>query len=117
MPAAGTYNCRLIAGTNRVSGHGYGIAIDIAVGQSDYWRWAAKRTTKETDATVPYRNRIPLEIVHVFEKHGFIWGGRWYHFDTMHFEYRPELLPPLAPLATAGDTRDVSAPSPPSPPK
>jgi len=22
----------------------------------------------------------------------FIWGGRWYHFDTMHFEYRPELL-------------------------
>ncbi|MDP3291618.1 MAG: M15 family metallopeptidase, partial [Sulfuricurvum sp.] len=24
--------------------------------------------------------------------HGFIWGGRWYHYDTMHFEYRPELL-------------------------
>ena len=28
------------------------------------------------------------------EKHGFIWGGRWYHYDTMHFEYRPELLVP-----------------------
>ncbi|WP_265937085.1 M15 family metallopeptidase [Aliarcobacter butzleri] len=28
----------------------------------------------------------------MFEKYGFIWGGRWYHFDTMHFEYRPELL-------------------------
>jgi hypothetical protein len=28
----------------------------------------------------------------VFEKHGFIWGGKWYHYDTMHFEYRPELL-------------------------
>lgn len=26
------------------------------------------------------------------EKHGFIWGGCWYHYDTMHFEYRPELL-------------------------
>ena len=26
------------------------------------------------------------------EKYGFIWGGRWYHFDTMHFEYRPEIL-------------------------
>jgi hypothetical protein len=25
--------------------------------------------------------------------HGFIWGGYWYHYDTMHFEYRPELLP------------------------
>jgi hypothetical protein len=29
----------------------------------------------------------------IFEKHGFIWGGKWYHYDTMHFEYRPELLP------------------------
>ncbi|MDD5211432.1 MAG: M15 family metallopeptidase, partial [Sulfuricurvum sp.] len=27
-------------------------------------------------------------------KYGFIWGGRWYHYDTMHFEYRPELLAP-----------------------
>ncbi|MEJ2663631.1 MAG: M15 family metallopeptidase, partial [Spirochaetia bacterium] len=27
-----------------------------------------------------------------FEKYGFIWGGKWYHYDTMHFEYRPELL-------------------------
>ncbi|MGC1959145.1 MAG: M15 family metallopeptidase, partial [Pseudolabrys sp.] len=38
------------------------------------------------------RNRIPIEIVRIFEKQGFIWGGYWYHFDTMHFEYRPELL-------------------------
>ena len=41
-------------------------------------------------------NRIPYEIVEIFERHGFIWGGRWYHFDTMHFEYRPELLPQQA---------------------
>jgi hypothetical protein len=33
-----------------------------------------------------------MEIVDVFERHGFIWGGKWYHFDTMHFEYRPELI-------------------------
>ena len=39
-----------------------------------------------------YRNRMPEEIVTIFEKHGFIWGGKWYHFDTMHFEFRPELL-------------------------
>lgn len=100
LPAAGTYNCRVIAGTSRVSAHGYAIAIDIAVAQSDYWRWAAKGADAEGGpATIPYRNRIPLEIVRIFEKHGFIWGGRWYHYDTMHFEYRPELLPPLAPLA------------------
>jgi hypothetical protein len=35
---------------------------------------------------------MPLEIIDIFERHGFIWGGKWYHYDTMHFEYRPELL-------------------------
>ena len=33
-----------------------------------------------------------MELIAIFEKYGFIWGGRWYHFDTMHFEYRPEIL-------------------------
>lgn len=98
-PAAGTYNCRTIAGTTRVSAHGSGIAIDIALAQSDYWRWGAD---KAAAGRIAYRNRIPIEIVHIFERHGFIWGGRWYHYDTMHFEYRPELLPPLAPLAGTG---------------
>jgi hypothetical protein len=88
-PSAGTYNCRVIAGTDRPSVHGSGAAIDINVKFSDYWRWA------KTDAAghYPYKNRIPWEIVEIFEKHGFIWGGKWYHYDTMHFEYRPELLP------------------------
>lgn len=88
-PAVGTYNCRVIAGTSRTSAHGYGIAIDIAVSRSDYWRWS----TPAADGSFPYKNRIPMEIVRIFEKHGFIWGGRWSHFDTMHFEYRPELMP------------------------
>ena len=30
--------------------------------------------------------------VDAFEAEGFIWGGRWYHFDSLHFEYRPELI-------------------------
>jgi hypothetical protein len=34
----------------------------------------------------------PWEIVAAFEEQGFIWGGKWYHYDTIHFEYRPELL-------------------------
>ena len=46
----------------------------------------------EFNKNVTYTNRIPIEIAEVFEKYGFIWGGKWYHFDTMHFEYRPELL-------------------------
>jgi hypothetical protein len=88
FPSAGTYNCRVIAGTNRVSAHGHGIAIDIALKHSDYWRNAAAGK----DGAYAYKNAIPPEIVRIFEKHGFIWGGKWHHYDTMHFEYRPELL-------------------------
>jgi hypothetical protein len=88
IPPEGTYNCRPIAGTDRLSGHGLGIAIDISTKRAHYWRWA------KTDASgrYVYKNDIPLEIVRIFEKHGFIWGGKWYHYDTMHFEYRPELI-------------------------
>ena len=87
VPSAGTISCRAIAGTDRRSMHSYAAAIDISTKFTDYWRWA-----KPKNGTIPYRNRIPFEIVEVFERHGFIWGGKWYHYDTMHFEYRPELL-------------------------
>ena len=90
VPSDGTYNCRVIAGTDRVSAHGYGIAIDLATKHSNYWRWAKTAP----GGAIVYRNEIPPEIVRIFEKHGFIWGGKWHHYDTMHFEYRPELLPP-----------------------
>ena len=86
-PSAGTYNCRAIAGSTARSMHAYGAAIDLNTRYSDYWRWAGK-----AGAEPVWKNQMPAEIVRVFEKHGFIWGGYWYHFDTMHFEYRPELL-------------------------
>lgn len=92
FPSAGTYNCRVIAGTKRPSVHGAGIAIDIALKHAHYWRWGKPGA----DGHYRFRNSIPKEIVDIFEKHGFIWGGRWYHYDTMHFEYRPELLPDRA---------------------
>ncbi len=88
-PNSGTYNCRKISGTKRLSVHAFAAAIDINVKQAHYWKWAKPGK----DGTYRWRNRIPMEIIEVFERHGFIWGGRWYHYDTMHFEYRPELLP------------------------
>ena len=83
IPSAGTFNCRTVKDTGNRSMHAWGAAIDINTKFSDYWLWSPKGS---------YRNRIPIEIVQIFEKHGFIWGGKWGHFDTMHFEYRPELL-------------------------
>jgi len=87
----GTFEWRNIHGTNRHSMHSFGMTMDINITYSDYWQWSCKCTNE--DADVKYKNRIPQIIVDIFEKHGFIWGGKWYHYDTMHFEYRPELLP------------------------
>jgi hypothetical protein len=86
-PLGGTYACRSVAGAEQTSMHAWGAAIDINPAFADYWRWHPS-----AEAVPAYVNRIPQEIVAVFERHGFIWGGRWQHFDTMHFEYRPELL-------------------------
>jgi hypothetical protein len=80
----GSFNWRKVAKTDYLSPHSYGIAIDINTSKSDYWLWAK--------GSYKYRNRIPQQIVDIFEKYGFVWGGKWYHFDTMHFEYRPELF-------------------------
>jgi hypothetical protein len=88
IPPAGTYNCRPIAGTHRLSPHAFGIAIDISTTKADYWLWSNSIASDR----MLYKNRIPLQIVDIFERHGFIWGGKWYHYDTMHFEYRPEII-------------------------
>ena len=82
-PIAGTYVCRAVADTGAPSMHSYGAAIDINLSVSDYWLWRHG---------APWRDRVPDAIVAAFERHGFIWGGRWAHYDTMHFEYRPDLL-------------------------
>jgi hypothetical protein len=86
----GTFSWRNIKGTKRHSMHSFGMTIDINTVYSDYWQWACNCTAE--DAAIKYKNRIPQIIIDTFEKYGFIWGGKWYHFDTMHFEYRPELI-------------------------
>ena len=87
---ASSFYWRKVRGANRQSAHSYGIAIDINTSYSNYWLWSNPKCN-ETDKII-YENRIPIDVVRVFEKYGFIWGGRWYHYDTMHFEYRPEFL-------------------------
>ena len=86
--AAGVYHWRPIRGTGRLSVHSFGAAIDLSVAHTEYWL----NDIAEEGAAPVYRNRMPVEIVEIFARHGFIWGGAWSHYDTMHFEYRPELL-------------------------
>lgn len=102
-PASGTFNCRNVSRTDRSSAHGFGIAIDINAKFGDYWQW---RQPKRAE-TLAYRNQVPWEIAAIFEKHGFIWGGKWYHFDTLHFEYRPELIVAATPASASPQTTEV----------
>lgn len=85
----GTFLYRHIAGSQLLSAHSFGIAIDLNVPYGDYWRYTKNNLTA---SKIAYKNRMPQAIIDIFERHCFIWGGRWYHYDTMHFEYRPELF-------------------------
>jgi hypothetical protein len=90
------WNWRSIADTQSRSFHAYGAAIDLLpksrAGLETYWLWT-REYNKEWWA-VPYSKRLhpPAEVLEAFEAYGFIWGGKWAFYDTMHFEYRPEIL-------------------------
>ncbi|MDR0562564.1 MAG: M15 family metallopeptidase [Spirochaetaceae bacterium] len=89
------WNWRNIADTESRSFHAYGAAIDIqpkSTNLETYWLWTA-RTNPEW-WTVPYSRRFhpPEPVIKAFESYGFVWGGKWLNFDTMHFEYRPEIM-------------------------
>ena len=86
----GTFEWRNIAGTNRLSMHSFGMTMDINLQKTNYWQWDCK--CQNEDSKLVYKNNIPLGLVAIFERYGFIWGGKWYHYDTMHFEFRPELM-------------------------
>jgi hypothetical protein len=90
------HNWRQISGTSSRSLHSYGIAVDILPARYSsaqvYWRWA--RQLGLPWYILPYEQRLmpPEAFIREFEKAGFVWGGKWRRFDTIHFEYRPEIF-------------------------
>lgn len=67
---AGCYNARFIANTQRLSNHAFGTAIDI-------------NSLENGRGTV---GQMHPEVVRIFQKWGFAWGGTWAWTDPMHFE-------------------------------
>ncbi|MDR2476243.1 MAG: M15 family metallopeptidase [Treponema sp.] len=90
------WNWRSIADTQSRSFHAYGAAVDILPkslgGRETYWLWAARKKPEWWAVSYSQRFHPPAAVVKAFESYGFIWGGKWLFFDTMHFEYRPEIL-------------------------
>ncbi len=90
------FNYREVAGTLTRSYHSYGLAVDLIPksygGKAPYWRWVMDRTDQWWATPYEHRWMVPASIVAAFEKQGFVWGGKWMFFDTMHFEYRPEIF-------------------------
>lgn len=120
---SGGFNMRFISGTNRLSSHSWGIAVDFTLKNATeklkwfdpYWKWVAQcdssiicspaRTDKGANERRDLAEELlsvsiypenfdhfPPAVVQAFAEEGFIWGGHWHHFDTMHFEYRPEFF-------------------------
>jgi hypothetical protein len=91
-----SWNWRNIKGAAGRSFHAYAVALDIQPknykGLHTYWRWSAVFEDKWYN--VPYSRRWhpPDSVIMAFEAYGFCWGGKWALFDTMHFEYRPEIM-------------------------
>ena len=98
-----TFFWRNVKGTNRLSAHSFGAAIDLLTNIGPmYWLWDEMRDhpARAKLGEQAYRNihyippgapRFNQKVVDVMEANGFVWGGKWNHYDTMHFEYRPEL--------------------------
>ncbi|MDR0324148.1 MAG: M15 family metallopeptidase [Treponema sp.] len=90
------WSWRNIAETQSRSYHAYGLAVDIIPrsygGRETYWLWASGRRTDWWNISYNERYHPPQAVIKAFENYGFVWGGKWAYFDTMHFEYRPEVL-------------------------
>jgi len=96
LAPVGGYYWRVIAKTKSRSYHSFGLAIDLLPesldGKESYWLWASQE--RDDWWNVPYSERYhpPEKVIKIFEAYGFVWGGKWDMFDTMHFEYRPEVF-------------------------
>lgn len=92
-----SFSYREIAGSRTRSQHGWGLAVDFVPrsyhGRAVYWRWSRVLSGDEW-YRIPVEERWspPQRVIDTFERHGFIWGGKWPHFDGIHFEYRPEII-------------------------
>lgn len=85
------FNYRTIAGTNRLSNHAKGVAIDLNPRLNPYIRRGVVMPENGGyDPNAPGTIVADDAVVRLFESHGWSWGGYWrsvkdyQHFDKAH---------------------------------
>ncbi len=81
------FNYRLIAGTDRLSNHAYGRAIDINPMQNPYTQRDGLVVPAGAQYDLAHPGTITEHIASVFKSYGWEWGGNWAERkDWQHFE-------------------------------
>lgn len=91
---------RVVAGTDRLSNHAMGLAIDINPLRNPYVGFDDNGEPTYDEMFEPYIDRTQNTIgvikkddicYEIFTKHGFTWGGDWESpIDYQHFEFKLE---------------------------
>lgn len=90
----GGYSYRNVAGTNKLSRHSFGEAIDI--------------NPRENPWSRNFKTDLPPNINEIARRNGLEWGGNWRKPDTMHFQV-DQALKPAKETALAFDRVTTSA--------
>jgi len=93
------FNFRTVAGTNRLSKHALGLAIDVNPRINPYINsrgilspknataYRCRNVRKCKGKYAKYMIQEGSRITKIFKKYGFTWGGDWkYSKDYQHFE-------------------------------
>lgn len=85
------FNYRVIAGTNRVSMHSLGLAVDINPAWNPYLQsdgiWVPNAEYVNRSVASPGMFHPDHPVVQEFVQNGFEWGGSWERPDYHHFEH------------------------------
>jgi hypothetical protein len=79
-----SFNFRFVAGSKKFSDHAIGLAIDINPKQNPWVHPSALNLFKY-EVGVKGTIEVGSDIVAIFEKYGWSWGGYWKNPDYQHF--------------------------------
>ncbi len=86
------FNYRVIAGTDRLSNHSYGRAIDLNPMQNPYMQRDGIIVPHGAKYDLMQKGTVTSEIAEVFKSYSWQWGGDWNdRKDWQHFEKRNEI--------------------------